>query len=234
MDNNIALNIYENSLLGKERFVLKKERSDREDKNKAYDTRPENAAFIIRYVITELLGWTAHDAVLYMTPLLAEKFNLPAVIAYLDIGKNISYKKNMPEIIRYCFKEDTKSWSDKNILDVYKMVMNKEISRFPTGIFSGPDGGRKLSVLLLHYIASNIPSSDISYLYEYFGNKQLANKILRKAHLYYAYRELYSTPLEFFHNSLGEDERNEMLYHFYKYMDKYQTIESQKEKLLPA
>ena len=91
MDNNIALNIYENSLLGKERFVLKKERSDREDKNKAYDTRPENAAFIIRYVITELLGWTAHDAVLYMTPLLAEKFNLPAVIAYLDIGKNISY-----------------------------------------------------------------------------------------------------------------------------------------------
>lgn len=230
MSLEIALRKYEDFMIDKSSFMLKgpsfvsqeSEHANEEIKRKRdqqiKDAKEEDALAIVRYAVTDILGWTPEEALYGMNEEIMKQLRLDKIITYVQYPRDINKNKDYAWMIHRAFPKETSYCPKDQVLEMYKRLQNSNIDRFPKRVFVGNNGIEKLSVLLNDYISKNIPAFTISELYEYFSKFGEANKALRKAKLYYAYKDFYNTPLEYLHEALGENSDN-FLYHHYQYLN---------------
>ena len=223
MTAEVALRIYEDYLLGKGNLTLKVsglfemkgdiikgslEEIEREQEIKM--AKEADALAIVRYAVTKILGWTPSEAMEHINKDVVCSLKLEPLIKYIDFPSELSYNNT------------------EHIVEIYKKILNGELKNFPTGIFHGPEGIEKLTILLHYYITNNIPASQLDDLYKVFAKKSEAIKMLKEAQLFYAFDSQYATPLDWLHDSLGED-GDVFLYQYYQFMDLFNQNESSKK-----
>lgn len=183
---------------------------------------------IIQHIFHNMLGWTDEEAIAHISPELAEKLRLD------DLKKALA-----PIIPADCPKDD---WPGivtiglgqqinptKQIQRYYKLIRQGKLSKFPKQLFTGQEGRKKASLLLHTFIAEKIAlnitdetkTGKLYVLYETFAETATMNNKLTKAGLYYVYSGLYSNPLEFLHESLSADDRDEFLYTVFSFRNVY-------------
>lgn len=243
-NNEITLRKYEDFLLGKCSFSIKNP-SDIEKESEEYefeskelkmerkrriaDAKQKEALAIVRYAVTELLGWTPQDAMDSMTDEIMKQLRLDKIITYIRYPKDLSKKKDFGWMIHLAFPNETQYDVSDQVLKLYQRVKRGELKRFPKRVFEGENGAQKLAVLLSDYISKNLVAKNIEELYEIFGDNARGNVLMHDARLFYAYHELYDTPLEYLHESLGRD-RDEFLYSYHQYMSALGEIEKNKKR----
>ena len=247
-----AIRKYDQYLLGNERFTLKgpydidsvarleegddssdeldailyeKKKSDFEDKTAR--AKEKDALAVVRYAVSNILGWSPEDAMNHLTIDIIEKLHFDRVAKYIiyppDINRNDDRKEGYPWMIHKAFPSDTKYDMREQLLRIYKLVRSGELKQFPRYMFRGEDRDRKLAILLSDYISRNIPAEDIEDLYRLFSDPVRGNRILRKAKLFYAYKDFYESPMLYLHLSLG-NEANGFFYNFYQYEDAVRVV----------
>ena len=193
------------------------------------DYKQEQALQIMAFVITRLMELTPEEALnQFEIPGEAEKYieiwKLDKVMEYIRFPpglrrNNYRYLFSLvfPDIIHFDEKEQT--------LYVYRQVLNGSLSRFPRNFFRRK-ARNKLCTMLLEYISLNIRVQSSEQIYDMFRDPVEGNKILKSAKLFSAYREFFSSPLEFAHLMMLQiDEEEPVLYNIYSYMLSYNAME---------
>lgn len=249
MSSQEAIRSYEDFLLGKKKLTLKspynigKEKNpkdagteDRKDTDMDMEraaasgtaktkAKEQDAFAIVRYGVKNVLGWSPQDAVDHITPEIAKELGFDILAAkYVEFPKDLDNRKDYDWLVHMAFPSETKYDMEKDILELYRKVLAGEIKAFPRRTFKGENGRYKLTVLLNDYISKNIPFTDTESLYRIFGNTARGNETLKKAKLYYAYVDMYNSPLDYLHDTLGQA-RDWFLYNYYRYMDAYAAAE---------
>lgn len=247
-----AIRRYDQFLMGNKKFTLKGpydiEMSRPEDEEAVNDeldmfrlksrkkklaeqtarTKEEDALAVIRYMVIGILRWTPEDAMEHITPEIGAMLQIERVAKYVvyppDVNRTDDRKEGYPWLINRAFPDDTKYDMRTRLLAIYEKVNRGELKQFPRYLFRGDDYEKKLSILLMDYISRNIPAYDIEDVYRIFADPVSGNRILKKANLFYAYRDFYDTPLSYLHSALGS-ESDDFYFNYYLFTDAVKDVE---------
>ena len=206
MLDSIAIERYEQYLLGKRRLSLNGSAFEKEVAAKA----------ILHYAVADLLEWTPEQAEEHMTQKIITDMKLDRTFKYIHFPPDIEPEKDFDYIA--CLAYPSHPYNiRKQILRIYNRILTGQDERFPKKVFDGSRGREKGAILLNEFIANNLSVSSIEELYEMFSDMPKMNYRFRKAKIYAASRKLYATPLDFLHHSLSDEERDDFLYAFWQY-----------------
>ena len=243
MGVEIAIRNYEDALIGRRRFSLKipgylerkptREKGTFEDLERARDiqaSKENDALAVVRYAITNILGWTPQEAFVFFNKEVMQKLKLDQACKYIQFPRDLSPNSDYWWIIYKAFPTKVSYEPYQRVLNMYKRLLKGEIKHFPRNVFDGTEGAEYLNALLHYFISENIPANTVEDLYDAFGHSANIVKELKKAKLFYAYKNKFYSPLDWLHSSL-EDESNSLYYHYQQYMDVFEkTSQNIKQK----
>lgn len=243
MGVEVAIRNYEDALIGRRRFSLKipgylerkpiKEKGTFEDLERARDiqaSKENDALAVVRYAITNILGWTPQEAFVFFNKEVMQKLKLDKACKYIQFPRDLSPNSDYWWIIYKAFPTQVSYEPYQRVLNMYKRLLKGEIKHFPRNVFDGTEGAEYLNSLLHYFISENIPANTVEDLYDAFGHSANIVKELKKAKLFYAYKNKFYSPLDWLHSSL-EDESNSLYYHYQQYMDVFEkTSQNIKQK----
>lgn len=243
MGVEIAIRNYEDALIGRRRFSLKipgylerkptKEKGNFEDLERARDiqaSKENDALAVVRYAVTNILGWTPQEAFVFFNKEVMQKLKLDQACKYIQFPRDLSPNSDYWWIIYKAFPTQVSYEPYQRVLNMYKRLLKGEIKHFPRNVFDGAEGAEYLNSLLHYFISENIPANTVEDLYDAFGHSANIVKELKKAKLFYAYKNKFYSPLDWLHSSL-EDESNSLYYHYQQYMDVFEkTSQNIKQK----
>lgn len=243
MGVEVAIRNYEDALIGRRRFSLKipgylekkpiKEKGTFEDLERARDiqaSKENDALAVVRYAITNILGWTPQEAFVFFNKEVMQKLKLDQACKYIQFPRDLSPNSDYWWIIYKAFPTQVSYEPYQRVLNMYKRLLKGEIKHFPRNVFDGTEGAEYLNSLLHYFISENIPANTVEDLYDAFGHSANIVKELKKAKLFYAYKNKFYSPLDWLHSSL-EDESNSLYYHYQQYMDVFEkTSQNIKQK----
>jgi len=213
MENSIAIERYEQRLIGKKTLTLLGTEAEKE----------EAASAIIRYAISKILGWSYRDASDHMTYEIAQRLHFPELFKYIHFPIDIDPKLDVDYYACIAYPEHPYDIR-RQLERVYNRVLNGELHRFPKRIFEGDRGKRKGAMLLTDFINSHFMAESLDDLYRLFADMAAMNNRFREAKIFIVARKIYPTPLEYFHFSLPEEERDDFLYGFWQYVSTAKAV----------
>lgn len=167
---------------------------------------------IIRYVVEKILEWTPDQMRYHFTPDIIKHFKLERFINCIQLP---------PETTR----EDTFVYAHKLYPHIVKLnrrelsilmlnrVMSGKLQKFPKGFFDDENGRERAIYCLNHVLSEYEHFKSTEELYETFTGEK-GRKIIRKYRLENALRKIFGSPLEYLHESLSSEDRDETLYHY--------------------
>lgn len=182
------------------------------------DTAKNNALYILKFAVEKYLRWSPYDVKNHFSKEIAEQLKLDGILKYIDFPPELnkstdySYYATLlyPSIIRFDTKEI--------ILRVYRDVLSGALCKFPKEFLSGTQGMYKAGICLQyalnHHLAHTFQS--IRELYEYFAGPE-GGKFLKKVRLFAICNEIYDYPLDYIHDALPPDQRDDFWYHYYRF-----------------
>lgn len=208
------------------------ERRKRENAAKVAAAKEKDALAVVRYAVQSLLRWTPRDAAEHLTPEIVQKLKLDEVIKYViyppDLSRADDRLSGYRWLLHKAFPAEVGYDIKYQALGIYEQVRTGKLKQFPRYLFRGPDSRRKLAIMLLDYISRCIPASDVEDLYIKFSNPLAGVRILKKASLYYAYKEMFESPILFLHYALG-DSGDPFLFNYYLFADVERAMKAEKE-----
>lgn len=233
MDNTEKHDLYNGYYVwAYEQFILtgknvclfpEEEKTDIKSSNIPQEKKNEAIGAIWRYVITELLGWTAEEARVNMTKKIAKQLKLDKLLEGLDMGScwKSAFNGDYTYVLQYAFPDEIKfnesqqaveAWFAVNKLGKYSV--NKENVRYKKNFFSG-ERGREHSIVIMRrgVLGTYFSDCTVDELYNFFGNKKSALKWLERYNLDIVVRTLFDSPLSYFHESLPVQKRNLFFYY---------------------
>lgn len=177
----------------------------------------EKAALdIIRYAVENLLRWTPKE--------MAAKFN-EDVIQKMKLSKVVSYVSFPPEADkkRDYFVYAHKLYPDIVTMDLYTLtiltyhnVHEKHLVKFPKGFFDD-NLGRTRALMCMNYALSRDGRFQSKQeLYRMFTETS-GMQFIQKHRLDLARRLSWENAIDFVHEALSRNDRDEMWYHYYKF-----------------
>lgn len=219
MLESIAVERYEAMLLGQRRLSL----------NGSIQEKEKAACDIIHYAVAELLGWSKEEAEEHLTMKIIRKLKIDKVYKYIRFPNDVDPTKDV-DYIAYLAYPDTPYNYRKQVLRVYRRILNGLDERFPSKIFNGQNGKEKGAILLSEFINNSLIVTSMEDLYEQFADMSLMNNKFRMAKIYSAAKKMYPTPLDYLHYSLPEGERDDFLYAFWQYKSVFKMHEAEMKR----
>lgn len=187
-----------------------------------------NLNVLIRYLVENIMQWDINDAKELLSFDILDRFMLASYInKYVTFIPGMSEKEKVRYLLHLCYPKEVSFSKRKLVQYTYEKILNGEEKFWPKKYFQGQDGVIRSCICLQYLIYKYYPFSKVSELYELFSDKEQAIEILSQYKLKKAYEGLYENPLDFFHYSLNEDQRDNFLYHYLKFKNNYSTMKDQ-------
>ena len=179
----------------------------------------ENACHLFRYVFENILEWSPQDVMNYLSADIVAKLGLtkpysrlifPTEIKNGRSTRTLESRSAYGYVAALCYPSVIHEYDLQNI---WIMEYNRELSgekRASIRDFEGEHGYDKAR-LLLNYWLINHPEerfTDLEAMYAFFATKE-ASDYIKKIKLDKACQIFFKSPLEYFHESLTEDEGDE-------------------------
>lgn len=213
--------------------ILLKHQSDFKVSFKCTEIEKYKVAGIIwRYAITELLEWTADEAVINLTPDLVSQLCLDKTYLYIGFkeeAKNMDF--DYKQVLQYAFPKKIKFNVYQQTIETYQKVMHlgqwqndTNIYQYPKKFFLDSHGTKRAAIALNYAITCFLPDLTVPQLYDFFSNRTLASKWLREKKLIINVQKLYLSPLDYFHFSIPSDMRDQFEYNNAVYRNQYEKL----------
>lgn len=184
--------------------------------------KQKQALQIMAFVIVRLMELSPKEAIIqWEIPGEADKYKriwkLDKVMEYVRFPPGIQ-RDNYRYLFSLIFPREISFDENEQALVVYRKVLRNELTRFPRNFFRY-HAHNKLYAMLLEYITLNIRIQSPKQIYEMFRDPGAGNRILKDARLFSAYRDYFTSPLEFVHMmmiSIGQEDP--VLYNIYSYL----------------
>lgn len=213
MQKQLVIERYEKLLMGKAQFFLN---GTEEEKEMAVRT-------IVRYCISNMLRWTPREAYDHLTWDIICLLKLDEILKYVRFPYDIDPVIDPDYVVYLAFPETSYDYG-RQVLRIYRRIQNGEMKQFPKKLFTGPYGREKARVLLNEVIETSIPVSGVFELYQLFADSAKINPILKKAQIFYVQKKLYGSALDYLHDALPDDQKDEFLYSFFQYRNVSKAI----------
>lgn len=200
-------------------------------KSRIEEAKQKDAIHVLEYVITELMGLTPEEAMVqFEVPGRAEeyieKWKLEKVLEHIRMPPGIR-KDNYRFLFSMVFPGKITYDEDEQTLEVYRRVLEGELSKFPRN-FLVRKGSIKMCVMLMQYISTHMRPGAPEDLYRIFSTPGEGYRILKDAKLYPACRKFFKSPLEFVHTMLVHTKQaNPLLYNYYSFKTAYEAAEKE-------
>lgn len=174
------------------------------------------ALAVYRYAIEELLEWTPVDADRFFSLTVADRMKLTPLLLYIDfppeiidVQGKITYVLHLlyPQQIHYDFRG--------YVIEIYTEVLQGK-RKYPRDFMYGHKGLLRAEICLQYILNKEMVFESKESLYEFFTSGNIYG-FLKKKKLYQLYRSFFAKPLDYLHESLPEEIRNEFLYQFYNF-----------------
>ena len=176
------------------------------------------AITIFRYVFDELLKWKPETAIEYFTEAIAKQLMLEPYIKMIKFPNDID-STDLWYIVYKTYPKDIPIDIRSLTIRTYTYVLEGKKKRFPTNFFSGINEKFKAAICLNHAVNCFLHFDNLNEYYKYFA-EPTGKEFIRNHYLGKVCRECFSSALEYAHMALHPEQRNEMLFEFYKYMHK--------------
>ena len=181
------------------------------------DTGDINVYEALRYLFEAYLEWTPIQVRDCLTPEIIHLLKMEPLISRVPCPPELDRTRDFEFVAWYLYPETINCTKKDLAIKVYHRLNRGEISRFPKGYFDGTieawfRARCTFQCMLIEYLP---PFSSIEELYSYFAGPK-GREAIRKYKLLVPLRELYDTPLDYLHDSLSTQQKNESLYQKYK------------------
>lgn len=111
----------------------------------------------------------------------------------------------------------------------YSRQLKMKKSNARTIYFTGENSERRAKNCLLYAIKNSFLFDTVENLYKFFANEQAGNAFLVRYKLNKAQQKNFATPLDYIHESLGSNQKNNTYYEFYKFQNNLHNIHKNKK-----
>lgn len=176
------------------------------------DTSEDEVRPLLRYVFQDLLGWGAQDIYHYATPKLIQKLHLARVIRKIEYPPELNRNKDLFYLAQIVYPESIHIPQAKLILTVYQRVLSGEMKKFPKNFFLATRSDMYLNICMEYAIEHFLPVYDLKTLYQKFSDTDWAMQFLKRVRLDDPCKSLFEYPIDMFHESLREEQKNTLYY----------------------
>ena len=188
----------------------------------------ENALEILRYAFVKYLGWPPEIIEYRLDKDLMQKLHLNLLMRYIDYPIDYNKERDFFYLVTLVFSKRKLDIRSKTI-HIYEKILSKEILKYPKGYFSGSSGIVKAGLCFQYMLEHFISFTNMNDLYYLFSTKA-GTSLLKEYRLYNICMEIFDTPVDFLHFSLPEQQKNTLLFHYYKYKYLYSFIDKDVKK----
>lgn len=194
--------------------------------------REKTALDILKYAIECLLRWTPEEAASKLNEEVLKKMKLNKIVAYISFPpgatKNRDYfvyvHKLYPDKIPFNLKTLT--------LLTYHNVHESRMLKFPKGFFDD-NLGRTRALLCMNYaLYTDGKYKNAEEIYKTFSSTE-GTKFINQHRLGLARRVSWNTDLEYAHDALADNDKDEVLFQYYKWkmsVDAYKKAKRKKNE----
>ena len=235
-EREVLLHEYEQVLLGNKTAVSSYYFKFGENPAETY------ALMIIKFAVESYLGWDPFTFRDFYSKEISEQLKLEPLMKYIEyppeLDKTVDYfylsAMIYPEVISFS--------PDTLILKTYKNILEGKLKKFPKEYLAGSRGMMRAGICLQYMLNNFLSFSTTKDIYEFFSKPEGLKK-LKEYRLAPICAEMFDYPIDYLHESLPEDQKDEFYYHYYKfrminsnfvhkqYKDKCRQIKSEKENL---
>ena len=201
-------------------------------KGKSYDdiSSPSDKNRVIlavfRHAIERVLQWDPDTAFANMSLELIDALKLSSEWKNMVLPKEIRIYELPKYIVALLYPKFLPMFSLEALtLQVYRSTLEQRYGHFPKEYFSDILGIERAKICLRYMLNTYMIYPDIESMYREFANTEMIKKYLSQYGLSEPLKYLYATPLDYLHNTLATDQRNEFLYKYYTFMNATKEIE---------
>lgn len=170
---------------------------------------------LIQYLIEGVFHWTPLEAGDYLTEQTLDSFNITQYLKFVKFPPGIG-KSKLNYILSLIYPSFYRFNKREHYINVYNDVLSKK-GKFPKNFFNGYASKERAEICLQHLINSHLFISSIEELYELFGKREIT-AILKKYQLLTPCQSLYTSPLDYLHETLPLTQKNKFMYHYQSFM----------------
>lgn len=176
------------------------------------------AVRLFKYAIEHYLKWTPLQAADNLSEIVIQNLKLNQVINYINFPRELNPKKDYWYIVHLCYPNIVKCNKKDLIINMYKDVIENN-QKFPRDYFMDADALIKAAVCLQYVLQYYYGYKSIEEFYNDFANIDKISNVLNNYKLLKICECLFPSPLDYLHYSLPDANKNDFLYHYYKFMD---------------
>ena len=185
----------------------------------------ENAIAIVKYALCDILGWGPDVIIKSLDKRVIRDLKLDTVLPYIKIPDEFAGDIDGRFFAHLIYPDRYHYNSDDLTIEIYKRLISGRKKGIPKNFFKD-EAGRHRARLCFSYALRNLFTfSSIEEVYETFyeikGKSFLSSAMLTGA------VEEFDTPLDLLHESLADTQKDDFLFHYYKFKYCYR-----KEKML--
>lgn len=197
------------------------------------DTRSRMALAVFRHVFENILQWSPDVAFANMSMQLIKDLRLNNEWNNLDLPREIRQFSSTKYVIAMLYpRKFMQLFSVETLaIQVYRSSLEQRRGIFPKNYFLDENGRQKAQICLRYMLNNYVKFNSIEKIYEEFANTEVIQKVLKSYGLDLPARTLYKTPLDYLHDSLSPQQKNNLYYNFYRYVDnlkRYEAIKASK------
>lgn len=184
------------------------------------DQNEKQAIALCRYVFEKVLHWTPEDVRNNITGEIIETLMLKKAYGKFIFPRELSSRSDYWYIAKKCYPEKIHDYTAEDIWKMeYLKVLDNRCGKFPKNYFSETNGELRAKIFLLHQLESTVQFEDLEEMYTFFANNQRASKYIADCKLKAPLDTLFASPLEYMHESLPAEQKDEFLLKFVEFTE---------------
>ena len=180
--------------------------------NKAQGAK--TSADMLRYIFSYYMRWTPIQTRDCLTPEVVRAMRLESLINRIPSPPEVNRDTELYFVAWHIYPQTVNISKSELIIKVYMDVIEGRISKFPKSYFDGNDGYIRARLLLLTMIREFLSFESVEDIYAFFSG-DAGKRAINQYKLTVPLRELYSSPLDYLHDSLHHSQKNDELYRKY-------------------
>lgn len=188
-------------------------------------TNETMALSVIKYAIERYLKWTPKEAYNMLNKKVLKQLNLTSLLSYIEFPVELKKSTDIWYVVHKIYPHLFPLSKRRLITTLMSRIISGELNKIPSDYFFCEDGELRACVCLQYVLENFFLFKTIDDMYKFFANNKEVHKILVQYRLRNVYTLFYDSPLEFLHIALPEDQKNEFLYQYYSFTNKFNNVD---------
>ena len=181
------------------------------------ESSPQHYALgIIKFAVENYLRWDPITFRDYFTKEVSEKLKLEPFMKYIEFPPELNKSQDYYYLAHLIYPNKVEFSEEALILRTYKDILEGKLKKFPKEYLSGSRGMLRAGICLQYMLNTYFAFPSTQAIYEHFASPD-GMKDLKKYRLAPISSEMFNYPIDYVHESLPQDQRDEFWYHYYKF-----------------